>query len=65
MKFVLFASLFLVILATVFGTSPPQPDNAHGIIQRLIGQYEARFHGPSIVHPEERADVIDSYNLHI
>lgn len=29
------------------------------------GQYEARYHGPSVVHPEEPAHVIDPYNLHI
>lgn len=35
------------------------------LLPSLIGQYEQRYQGPSVIHPEEVAHVIDVNNLHI
>lgn len=35
------------------------------LLPSSIGQYEQRYQGPSIIHPEEVAHVIDVNNLHI
>ncbi|KAM7343144.1 uncharacterized protein ACRADG_010290 [Cochliomyia hominivorax] len=65
-KFVIFAVLltFIVCLAVV-AESQPQHLTANNIIQRIISQYESAHRGPSVVHPEQPAHVIDANYLHL
>ncbi|XP_037810725.1 uncharacterized protein LOC119602965 [Lucilia sericata] len=65
-KFVIFAVLLtFVICLTALANGQPQRLDANSIIQKIIGQYEARIKGPSVIHPEEPAHVIDPNHFHL
>ncbi|TMW54616.1 hypothetical protein DOY81_000410 [Sarcophaga bullata] len=63
-KFVVFAVLLVVVVCLAANASAqPQHLTANAIISRIIGAYEARIKGPSVIYPEQRAHVLDGDHL--